>query len=490
MPKTRHLWLPLPAVYCAMLCAATTQAGYFDTYYKDESEKPRYYIPAEDEPVLGAQKAWYTTPYDLKLGTFNMNCRGIDAVTDECFEVTPSSVVGTFTYRFTPLEEAKQVENELHDRRVLSIEHVLFSQLLQVKDRNVLIGCEVTKVLPEGKGFEANVTFAGGKLPCRVDVVGAEDVNRLPEVHSRQYGPHAKHAFDVYYPEGFKPGKDEPLPMVVNIHGGGWGALDKMNNRIGESATSWNEAGIAFVSINYRYVSEYDQHPAMTVPVAAALLDAARAIQFIRYHAEELGLDPDRVSLTGGSAGGASSAWLALHDDLADPESDDPVARTSTRVTCSTPHQAQTSLDPRQMREWIPSITYGAHAFFPRDRLPEKGPGRFQFFLDHRDEILPYIRDFSAYEHASADDPPMLLVYGGQPNVLPATDGGNATHHPQFGAKLHERLEKLDVESYFWAGDNKTPGGTVHASNRRYDGWRGVKNFVKDHLLREGWEAK
>ena len=225
-------------------------------YYKDDGDKPRYYVPAENEPVLGNQKTWHTTPYDLKLGALNMNCRKIDAVTEDYFEVTPSSVVGKSTYRFTPLAEEKQVENNLHARPVLSTEHVLFSQLPKVRDRNILIGCEVTRVFAEGRGFESTVEFASGALPFRVEVVRTEDVNRLPEVHSRQYGPHAKHAFDVYYPEGFKPGEDDPLPMVINIHGGGWGALDKMNDRIGEGATSWNESGIAFVSVNYRYVSD------------------------------------------------------------------------------------------------------------------------------------------------------------------------------------------------------------------------------------------
>jgi acetyl esterase/lipase len=464
-------------------------AGLFDKYCTVEDPLERYPIPAEGQAVVGNQKTWYTTPYDLKPGGFSMNCRGLADVTDESFSVTPMSVVGKFTYRFTRQAEEQSGENSVHDRKVISTAQVRFDQLGQIKDRNVLIGCEVTKVQPEGKGFECTVQFASGRLPFKVEVTDERNVNRLPEVHSRQYGPHAKHTFDIYYPEGFDPKTDKPLPMYVNIHGGGWGALDKMNKRIGQGATSYNKMGIAFVSINYRYVSEYTQAPAMKIPVAASLLDAARAIQYIRYHAKELGVDPDRVCLTGGSAGGATSAWLAMVDDLADADSPDPIARMSTRVTCSTPHQAQTSLDPQRMRKWIPSITYGAHAFFAGSEMPGKGEQRFEFFLSKRDEILPYIEDFSAYRQASKDDPPMLLVYGGQPNVLPAVNGGNATHHPRFGLGLHERLQELGVESYFWAGDNKTPGGEVKASTPRYHYWGGVKNFVADKLLGPGWDS-
>ncbi len=463
----------------------------YDGYHKIDDPLKRYPIPAQGEAVIGNQKTWYTTPYDLKPGRLSMNCRRLEKVTDTSFQVTPGSVVGKFTYRFVLQGEAPGGENTLHGRKVISTDAVLFEQLPQIKDRNVLIGCRVTKVLPGGKGFLCTVPFASGDLPFRVEVVKQEGVKRLPEVHSRQYGPHAKHAFDVYYPQNFRPGVDKPLPMVVNIHGGGWGALDKMNQRIGQGATSWNEMGIAFVSINYRYVGEYDQHPPMTIPVAGCLLDAARAIQFIRHHADELGLDPKRISLTGGSAGGATSAWLAMVDDLADPDSPDPIARQSTRVTCSTPHQAQTSLDPKQMREWIPQITYGAHAFFPGSELPRDKAKRFEIFLEKRQEIMPHVKAFSAYHQASADDPPMLLVYGGQPNVLPALKtGGNATHHPQFGIQLCERLKELGVEAYVWAGDNKTPGGEVRSAKRRYDGWGGVKNFVGDQLLGERWDAQ
>jgi acetyl esterase/lipase len=461
----------------------------FDKYCKVDPPLQRYPIPAEGQPVIGNQKAWYTMPYDLKPGRFSMNCPGLEDVTDESFTVRPRSVVGKFAYRFTRMAREKPGENQLHDRKLISLNQARFDQLKQIADRNVLVNAEVTKVLPEGKGFECTIDFASGPLGLKVEVLSAKP-NRIPEVHSRQYGPHAKHTFDIYYPEGFDPKTDKPLPMYVNIHGGGWGALDKMNARIGSGAQSYNQMGIAFVSVNYRYVGEYDQAPAMKVPVAAALLDAARAIQYIRYHAKELGVDPDRVCLTGGSAGGATSSWLAMVDDLADPDSPDPIARMSTRVTCSTPHQAQTSLDPKQMRQWIPQITYGAHAFFTSDQMPKKGNERFEYFLANRERILPWIRDFSAYAQASEDDPPMLLVYGGQDDVIPARDGGNATHHPKFGENLCKRLDELGVECHYWAGTQYGKEGYVKADNPRYHGWGGVKNFVGDKLLGPGWDQE
>ena len=91
--------------------------------------------------------------------------------------------------------------------------------------------------------------------------------------------------------------------------------------------------------------------------------DAARALQTIRSKAKEWNLDPKRVGATGGSAGACTSLWLALHDDLADPKSSDPVARESSRLTCAAVSGAQTSLDPKELREWIPNAIYGGHAF-------------------------------------------------------------------------------------------------------------------------------
>ena len=95
------------------------------------------------------------------------------------------------------------------------------------------------------------------------------------------------------------------------------------------------------MAINYRYVTSTEKPP-----VKAPLDDAARALQFVRSKAMEWNLDKKRIGAAGGSAGACSSLWLAFHDDLADPKSNDPVARESSRLSCAAVTGAQTTLDP------------------------------------------------------------------------------------------------------------------------------------------------
>ena len=102
--------------------------------------------------------------------------------------------------------------------------------------------------------------------------------------------------------------------------------------------------------------------------------DAQRALQFLRSKADEWNIDKTRIAASGVSAGACASLWLALHDDMADPQSLDPVARESTRLFCAAVKAPQTSLDPKQLREWIPNYIYGGHAFgFPGSH-PARNP--------------------------------------------------------------------------------------------------------------------
>src|SRR4249920_3281427 len=177
----------------------------------------------------------------------------------------------------------------------------------------------------------------------------AEDPKQLTDV---AYGSHPRQVLDFYQAKS-----DKPTPVVFYIHGGGWQNGDKKTN-----PKAFNDKGISVVAINYRYVKNGVEDK-VEPPVKAPLEDAARALQFVRSKAGEWNLDKTRIGATGGSAGACSSLWLAFHDDLADPKSDDPIARESTRLYCAAVNGAQVSLDPKELRAWMPNYSYGAHAF-------------------------------------------------------------------------------------------------------------------------------
>jgi acetyl esterase/lipase len=237
---------------------------------------------------------------------------------------------------------------------------------------------------------------------------------------------------------------DNPTPVVLLIHGGGWRGGDKSSYGANMIEPFLNE-GISVAAINYRFI-EQAMEQKVEPPVKAPLYDAARALQTIRSMAKEWNLDPTRVGATGGSAGACTSLWLALHDDLADPKSDDPIARQSTRLTCAAVGGAQTTLDPKVLREWIPNAEYAGHAF------GFAAPGRkraeeFELLLPHRDKLLPLIKEYSPIEHVSKDDPPIYLDYPNQksPPKIGQTEA-DPTHSAMYGVKLVEKLEEAGVE--------------------------------------------
>jgi acetyl esterase/lipase len=204
-------------------------------------------------------------------------------------------------------------------------------------------------------------------------------------------------------------------------------------------------AGISVVSVEYRLVSQAQQ-ASVNPPVQWPLHDAARALQFVRSKAGEWNLDKTRIGASGSSAGACTCLWPAFHDDLADPKSADPVARESTRLFCAAVMRAQTSLDPRQMTEWIPNNRYGAHAFgFTADTSRRRDT--YGEFLAKRDEILPWIREYSPYELATADDPPIGLYYDSEPAM--GENQANPAHSANFGQGLAEKLKRLNVEHRF-----------------------------------------
>ncbi|MDX1736561.1 MAG: hypothetical protein R3228_19435, partial [Halioglobus sp.] len=88
-----------------------------------------------------------------------------------------------------------------------------------------------------------------------------------------------------------------------------------------------------------------------------SLRDTARALQFMRYHYQSLNLDPENVALYGGSAGAGASLWLGTHDDMADPDNEDPVLRESTRVKAVAALATQATYDLLLWEEILLPVT-------------------------------------------------------------------------------------------------------------------------------------
>jgi acetyl esterase/lipase len=259
-----------------------------------------------------------------------------------------------------------------------------------------------------------------------------------PTVADFAYGNDSKRQrFDFWQAKS-----DKPTPVVFLIHGGGWTSGNK--NRGSGSLQPYLDSGISVVSINYRLIRDamsQDVKP----PVKACLYDAARALQTVRSKAEEWNIDPTRIGATGGSAGACTSLWLALHDDLADPTSSDPIARQSTRVLCAAVNNAQTSLDPKELREWIPNAIYGGHAFgFAKQGRAR--PEEFELLIANREKVLPWIREYSPMELVTKDDPPIYLNYPKQKTPPQAgQEESDPTHSAMYGVKLAEKLEATGV---------------------------------------------
>ncbi len=245
-----------------------------------------------------------------------------------------------------------------------------------------------------------------------------------PNLANVKYGPHERNVLDLW-----KAKSDRPTPLVVFIHGGGFrgGSKEALSPALLERLLA---SGISVMAINYRL------SPEVTFP--AHYLDCARAIQFARSKAKEWNLDPRRVGATGGSAGAGTSLWLGFHDDLADPTSSDPVLRESSRLSCMAVQGAQSSYDPRVIKEWV-------------GEAAAKHPALEGFYGLKSDE-LDTPKAHKLYEAASAinyltpGDPPVYAFYAEARTIPADAKPGQGIHHINFGLRLKERMDRLGIE--------------------------------------------
>jgi acetyl esterase/lipase len=148
--------------------------------------------------------------------------------------------------------------------------------------------------------------------------------------------------------------------------------------------------------------------------------DMHRAVRFIRHNAKEYGIDPDRLGITGGSAGGHLSLMQGCDGKDGNPRSTDPVERESSRV------QAVVAFyPPTDFLNWGEKgkAMLGTHPIVPVK-------GAFDFHrLDPKTNSFAEItdekerekigKDVSPITHVAKDNPPTLIIHGDKDLLVP-----------------------------------------------------------------------
>jgi acetyl esterase/lipase len=262
--------------------------------------------------------------------------------------------------------------------------------------------------------------------------------NELPPTHRDvKYGSHPKELINFWQFES-----NEPVGVLLQIHGGGW-----MGGKKDEVLRPYQlKLGYHIASISYPLVNEGAVQPAM-------LNSALRAVQFLRYKAKEWKIDSSRIVATGGSAGGCSSLLIALHDDIADPQSSDPVKRFSSRIAGAQVAGAQTTMNPFVIEEMIGEKTFG-------NPMPYRpfGAETAEEIMKNWGKYKELALKCSPVSHLTKDDPPLHLFYNVN-REFPTSSGSNGIHSPIFGEIMLEACKKIGVECHlqYWEKDRPKP---------------------------------
>ena len=256
------------------------------------------------------------------------------------------------------------------------------------------------------------------------------------------YGPHPHQLLDIYVPEG-----DGPFPVLL-WYGRLWepGATVPPYKRMFQSK-------MAAIGVRTRVMKDA-QADKIDPPISMCLLDAQRALQYVRLHAAKWKLDPERIAVGGSSQGALPALYVACAGERAEPDSNDPVQRVSTRVSCVGAHRSQPSIDPKRMQEWEPGVIWGA---------PALGCS-FAESLKRRDELLPILKKWSPDHLLSKQTPPIYFENNWglvQPDGVTKMD--YLVHSPRWGLGFQKLAEELGTTCYV-----KYPG---HPTEKYADIW-------------------
>jgi acetyl esterase/lipase len=210
-------------------------------------------------------------------------------------------------------------------------------------------------------------------------------------------GREEKLRLDVYRA---KPGTAGDLPgrrpAVIQVHGGGWVS----GSRYEQGVPLLNHlASRGWVGFNI----DYRLSPQATWP--DHIVDVKRAIAWVREHADELGIDPDLIAITGGSAGGhlTALAGLTANDPAFQPGFED----ADTSVIAAVPFYG------------VYDLTNAGGHYYPQLREWAFEQVMFKRPLAGNEQLY---RDASPRWRITADAPPFMVIHGDRDTLVPVGD--------------------------------------------------------------------
>jgi dienelactone hydrolase len=217
--------------------------------------------------------------------------------------------------------------------------------------------------------------------------------------------------FDIYRPE--RPNG----AAVISILSGGWRSSWDTLKQFRElpsgsfqllTAAEIDQAEGILPSHSYQGLMEkgytvfavrHSSSPNFNMPEIVG--DVRRAVRFIRAHAPDWGIDPERIGVWGGSAGGHLSLLLATTSEIGNPKPADDYDRGPAKLAAVVAYAPPTDL---------PAIT----EFWKQSK--QSFPAVVD--LNPADQ-----KEYSPIQHVSRDDPPALIVHGDQDKTVPYTQG-------------------------------------------------------------------
>ncbi|MBM3174084.1 MAG: alpha/beta hydrolase [Chloroflexi bacterium] len=191
---------------------------------------------------------------------------------------------------------------------------------------------------------------------------------------------------DIYYPTS----ATSSVPAVLHVHGGGWTKGDKALTAGAVFVPELTKRGYLVASINYRLAPQYK--------FPAHIQDVKCAVRYLRAHAADYGIDPDRIGAFGGSAGGHLVALLGVTDKDAGFDNSGGWYDQSSRIQAVADQFGPSDLT---------IIFEGAK------------PTLLTQVFGNSDRHSDIVVSASPAPHVSPDDPPFLIMHGDKDRLVP-----------------------------------------------------------------------